>query len=562
MQLSELIDGLNLTLVRGDASIDISDLTDDSRRVEATGDPAAGAVLFIARQSAGSGDAGGAAFIDDAIRRGATVILSDESVACQSIGAPVTWLTAPKVDQQLCGRLAERLWRHPSRRLKVIGITGTNGKTTTAFIIQHLLNRASAKCGLIGTVINDDGATRQAADLTTPGAIEFSRLLAAMVRNGCEAVVAEISSHALHQGRAAALKVDVAVFTNLTQDHLDYHHTMDAYADAKAVLFRGLSPQGFAVVNGDDPYANQMLRDCRARLLRCSVKEGADAQTNACRAEIVTLAADHSRVVLDGPWGSVDVRLPLVGKHNVYNALEAVAAANCVTALSRVLRVAVEECPSPPGRLEPVRVEATNTGGTDKDGSEALSVSGFNRFSTLASSAPRKDSACQCHPSQVHPAQRPSVLVDYAHTHDALENVLSALRPLTRGRLIVLFGCGGDRDKTKRPKMAAVACALADQVIITSDNPRTEDAARIIADILTGVPNDRRGAVIIEPDRAAAIVAAIAGAGPDDVVLLAGKGHEDYQIIGKEKRHFDDREHAAQALRDWRPRPLPYAAAC
>jgi UDP-N-acetylmuramoyl-L-alanyl-D-glutamate--2,6-diaminopimelate ligase len=513
MQLSQLIEGLNLSMVRGDGSIPIADITDDSRQVTP-------GTIFVARGGSGASPADGRSFIADAIERGASVIIADRAAASQAIGSPVAWVTAERVDQALCGRLAERLWGNPSRCLKVIGITGTNGKTTTAFLIQHLLGRAGVKCGLIGTVINDDGATRKPADLTTPGAIEFSRLLAAMVRNGCEAVVAEISSHALHQGRAAALKVDVAVFTNLTGDHLDYHKTMEDYAAAKAILFRSLSPQGFAVVNSDDAYAERMLEGCRANVMRCSIRPDADRSQIRCHGEVVSLAADHSRVVLDGPWGSFDLRLPLVGKHNVYNALEAVAAANCVTAMSRVLREAMENCPAPAGRLEPVRVE-------------------------------RK-------------ALLPSVLVDYAHTHDALENVLSALRPLTRGRLIVLFGCGGDRDKTKRPKMAAVACQWANRVIITSDNPRTEDATSIIEDILSGVPAEalsrRLAKVIVEPDRAAAIELAIRDAGPDDVVLLAGKGHEDYQIIGRTKHHFDDREHAAAALRKWNDSPVVEAA--
>ena len=522
MQLSDLIAGLGLTLIRGEATVELTHLTDDSRLVV----PGS---LFIARAGTGSAPVDNRSFIEDAIARGAVAVLTEPTVADRAEAAPVAWLTAAKVDQPLCGQLAETFYGHPSRQLKVIGITGTNGKTTTAFLIQHLLSQAGCKCGLIGTVVNDDGASRLPAELTTPGAIEFSRLLAAMVRNGCEAVVAEISSHALHQGRAAALKVDVAVFTNLTGDHLDYHKTMEEYAAAKSILFRSLSPQGFAVINADDAYGDRMLRGCQANVMRCSVKPDADEEEVRCRAEILGLAADHSRVVFNGPWGSVDVRLPLVGKHNVYNALEAVAAANCVTAMSRVLRQALEKCPAPAGRLEPV---------------------------CLPQSEIRN-------PKSEIPL--PAVLVDYAHTHDALENVLSALRPLTTGKLIVLFGCGGDRDKTKRPKMAKVACDWADRIIITSDNPRTENPQQIIEDILQGVTVDSgsgrssgrsKPQVIVEPDRAKAIALAIKQAESEDVVLLAGKGHEDYQIIGKTKHHFDDREHAAAALRQWRGQPM------
>lgn len=261
-------------------------------------------------------------------------------------------------------------------------------------------------------------------------------------------------------------------------------------------------------------------------------------------AQILVLGADSSTVRFDGPWGGIEADLPLVGRHNVINALEAMAAANCVAPIAGGLHDALEKCPAPPGRLEPVRIA--------EDSSPPLSK------------------------PETPNAKLPSVLVDYAHTHDALENVLSALRPVTRGKLIAVFGCGGDRDRTKRPKMAAVCCRIADRVIVTSDNPRTEDPMAIIDEILKGVPGESAicdlrlagtgtarlaesaasgkskmedCAVLVEPDRAAAIAWAIQSAGPDDTVLIAGKGHEDYQIIGTTKRHFDDREEAAKALR-------------
>ncbi len=567
MQLNQLIADLPFTLLQGGGEIELTNLTDDSRLVTP-------GCLFIARTPPAPGTPGTPtsadhrSFIEDAIARGAVAILAEPALIKQALphqtaAAPLTIIAADTVDQALCGRLAERFFDHPSRKLKVIGITGTNGKTTTAFLIQHLLAQAGCKCGLVGTVINDDGRTRHAADLTTPGAIEFSRLLAAMVSNRCEAVVAEFSSHALHQGRVAALKVDVAVFTNLTGDHLDYHRTMEDYAAAKAILFRSLPSPGFAVINHDDPFADAMVRDCVANVLRCGVKEGVDPDRVRCRAQVVTLAADHSRVVLDGPWGSFDLRLPLVGRHNVYNALQAVAAANCVKTIARVLRDAMTDCPAPPGRLEPVRVERFQ--------SEIPNPK--SQISNLKFEISNPQSEISNFKSQISNPQSeirnpkshiPSVLVDYAHTHDALENVLSALKPLTRGRLIVVFGCGGDRDKTKRPKMADIACRWTDRVIITSDNPRTEDPRQIIDEVVggrssgSGSGSDSSGGaeVIVEIDRARAIAMAIAGADAEDVVLIAGKGHEDYQIIGKVKHHFDDREHAAAALMRWRERPL------
>lgn len=491
MKLAQLIDSLGLRLARGSDQVEITDLTDDSRGVRAGS-------LFIARSGAADD---GRRYIDDAVARGAVAVIADQPVSDKHA---VACVVGDRVDQALAGRLAERFFDHPSKKLKLIGITGTNGKTTTAFLVRHLLHAAGVKCGLIGTVVVDNGRQSRPASLTTPSAIDLSRWLAEMVDSGCAAAVMELSSHGLHQGRSAALDLAVAVFTNLTGDHLDYHQTMDQYAAAKAILFEQLGPEAWAIVNHDDPYADRMLRDCKARVVRCSLSDAADDAIN-CRATVLDLRSDQSLARFEGPWGSVEVKLPLAGRHNVANALHAVAAANCVTAMARRLREALSTCPSPPGRLEPVRLKETS-------------------------------------------APQPTVLVDYAHTADALENVLLALRPVTKGRLIVVFGCGGDRDKTKRPKMAALACKLADRVVITSDNPRTEDPDAIIGDILAGVPDEKRGEVTVEPDRAKAIRLAILSADAADTVLLAGKGHEDYQIIGKVKHPFDDRVHAAAAL--------------
>ncbi|MCC7145182.1 MAG: UDP-N-acetylmuramoyl-L-alanyl-D-glutamate--2,6-diaminopimelate ligase [Phycisphaeraceae bacterium] len=515
MLLHDWIAGSQLQVVRGSPDLDVPHITDDSRSVQPNS-------AFIARTGVGSD---GLSFLPDALARGASVVIAnrapDAEISRQldSLNRPVAWVTSPHVDQALASRLAERFYGYPSRKLKLLGVTGTNGKTTTTFLIQHLLAQAGLPCGLIGTVLIDDGRARFPADQTTPSPIEFSRLLSLMVAHGCRAAVAEISSHALDQGRVAGLQFDVAVFTNLTGDHLDYHLTMQAYADAKARLFDQLTPTGWAVVNADDSYAAQVLKRFepaypnlgRGKVLACSVR-GEDQtpstfENNQAVADILQLGPDFCRVRMEGPWGSRVIRLPLVGRHNVYNALQAISAVSILADLSRLLPEAMENCPAPPGRLELVRLPDEN----------------LRRHT-------------------------PVVLVDYAHTHDALENVLLALRPVFQGRLFVLFGCGGDRDRTKRPKMAAVACRLADRIIITSDNPRTEEPQDIINQILAGVPADARARVTVEPDRAAAIALAIASAAPADVVLLAGKGHEDYQIIGKTKRHFDDREHALTAL--------------
>jgi UDP-N-acetylmuramoyl-L-alanyl-D-glutamate--2,6-diaminopimelate ligase len=294
------------------------------------------------------------------------------------------------------------------------------------------------------------------------------------------------------------------VFTNLTGDHLDYHRTMDDYLDAKAILFDRLTSAGdggIAIVNGDDPASDEMLRRTRARGLRCSEHDsGAD-----CFAGMQRQTLTHTDVRFVGPWGAFEVKLPLLGAHNVMNAMQALAVAHAFDINGQSLKASISTCTAPPGRLEPV------TAG----------------------------------------AQDFAVLVDYAHTDDALENVLRALRPIvsSHGKLRVVFGCGGDRDRSKRPRMAAVACKFADNVIITSDNPRTEDPHSIIDEIRAGVPVERLAATICEVDRAAAINLAIARAADGDIVLIAGKGHEDYQIIGTTKRHFDDREVAAAAMR-------------
>lgn len=556
MRLSELIADLPVQVVRGSDQVELTDVFDDSRQVT----PGS---LFIARSGV---EFDGRQFVMDAVVRGAAAVIReagsgdnirDDNSLEKQLPDHVAIAHAPRVDQALAGELAERFFGRPSEQLKLIGVTGTNGKTTTAYLAQYLLQQAGVATGLIGTIITDFGAApgtgapgtpapgpatpgttaakapangsasapaemlhgRQIAQLTTPGAVDFSRYLAAMVRNGCRAAVAEVSSHALKQGRTAALKFDVAIFTNLTGDHLDYHGSMDDYATAKALLFDHLPATARAVVNADDPYGQRIVQNCPARINWTTLHEdngdGLEAEDDRhtiCRARVMALSADHSLARFDGPWGSVEAHLPLVGRHNVANALQALVAANAITPLARRLRRTLEQAPNVPGRLERI-------------GARELGI---------------KDA----------PAM-PTVLVDYAHTHDALENVLLALRPVTRGRLIVLFGCGGDRDKTKRPKMAQVACKLADVVCLTSDNPRTEDPEAIIADILQGVPADRRDHVRIDSTRARAIEKCILDANVDDTVLLAGKGHEDYQIIGREKRHFDDREEAARALKKW-----------
>ena len=495
MIIQDLIADLPLCVVKGDANVAVDDLCDDSRCVDNQG-----RCLFVARSGANQN---GRSFIADAIRHGAAAVLSDRGpdMNTGASRSDLVWIVGEKIDQAVAGQLAERFFAHPSQELKLIGVTGTNGKTTTSLMAAHLLKQ-TGPCGVVGTVFVDDGRQKCSAQLTTPGAIELSRRLATMVKNRCWVAVLEVSSHALAQHRTDAIEFDTAIFTNLTGDHLDYHPTMQHYAAAKSRLFDQLAPNSWAVVNADDDYAPQVVARCRGQRLRCTTADPPESDC-PCRAEIIHLGADHCLAAFVGPWGRVQLRLPMPGAHNIANALHALVAVDSVRPLTAEVCQSLEHLPPVPGRLEPIRIG--NSAG-------------------------------------------PAVLVDYAHTHDALENVLVALRPVTEGRLIVLFGCGGDRDAIKRPKMASVACRLADEVIITSDNPRTEDPMSIIEDILEGVPRAMVRRTQVEPDRGKAIELAVAKARVEDTVILAGKGHEPYQEIGNQRIHFDDREHATEAL--------------
>jgi len=486
MKISQLIETLPVRLHRGRADTNITAVVDDSRQ-------ATPGCLFVARP--GTTD-DGTRFIADAIQRGAVAVLTHEPV---EVDEEITVLLTDDVPATAL-ELANRLHDHPADKLSLIAVTGTNGKTTTAFMIRHLLNTVGKRCGMIGTIeIDTGGAKPQAAELTTPGAIQLTALLAEMVAHGCDACVMEVSSHALDQNRVDPALFDVAIFTNLTGDHLDYHGSMDAYADAKARLFEHLRSDARAVLNADDPAVARMMRDCQAPQLTFGFENTPD-----CHIALHEATAQSVECTFAGPWGELHVTAPLPGRHNAANLAAALTALHALDLDVMQLQAAVASCPAVPGRLQPV----------------------------------------------TEPGDDFTVLVDYAHTDDALANVLTALRPVTSHRLRVVFGCGGDRDKTKRPRMANTACQLGDDVVITSDNPRTEDPASILDDILAGVPESMRDSVVVEPDRAAAIRHVIDTAEAGDVILIAGKGHEDYQILGTTKHHFDDREQAAAALAD------------
>jgi len=488
MNIATLIDGMPLKLVCGSLQTEISSIVEDSRLAEP-------GCVFIARQGT---QLDGAQYISDAIANGAVaVVANDEAIIPLDIAKIIS-----QDPNKTTASLAEKFYGSPSKSLKLIGITGTNGKTTTAHLVHQLLNQANLRCGLVGTVHIADEQEIRAATLTTPSPIELSKHLRVMLDNGFKAVVIEVSSHALEQGRVSALSFDLAVFTNLSGDHLDYHNSMDAYANAKSKLFEMLSAEATAIINIDDPEAQKMVCNCKAKILRCTTQDKhADISAQCFSTSINGMDAKFS-----GSWGGFEVCLPLIGLYNLSNALQAAVVASEIGIGKSEIQHGLNTCVAPPGRLEPVE-------------------------------SPHDDF---------------TVLVDYAHTDDALANVLKALRPLvpTGNKLCVVFGCGGDRDKTKRPRMAKIAIEFADQVIITSDNPRKEDPQAIIEDIQTGVPDDCRSKVSSIVDRRKAIIAAISQAQSGDVVLIAGKGHEPYQIIGNTKIDFDDRIIAGQAINE------------
>jgi UDP-N-acetylmuramoyl-L-alanyl-D-glutamate--2,6-diaminopimelate ligase len=422
-------------------------------------------------------------FAPQAVERGAAALVCE-----RPLGLGVPEVVVPDVRAAM-GPAAARFHGDPTARLQVVGITGTNGKTTTAFLVRHLLEAGGLQCGLLGTVKRVVGGAAEEVERTTPEAIDLQQTFARMVASGDRACAMEVSSHALELGRAAGIRFACRVFTNLTQDHLDFHKTMDAYFAAKRRLFDGPGP---AVVNVDDEYGRRIAGeiDC----VTFAVEREADY-----RASEVEFDFTGSRFACLTPDGELGLSSPLPGLFNVQNVLAAVAVARSLGVSAQDVQAALPRFDRVPGRFEPV-----------DEGQ------GFG------------------------------VLVDYAHTPDSLENVLRAARELARGRLHVVFGAGGDRDRGKRPLMGAAASALADRVIVTSDNPRSERPEAIVDEVLAGAgPGAER-----EPDRRRAIALAIEGAEPGDVVVVAGKGHEQGQEFeGGRKEPFDDLAVARDALR-------------
>ena len=474
----------------GELAVSVTGITDDSRQAKP-------GMVFVAVQGE---RVDGHRFLPQVLKAGVAAVVVQQPEASGAIPA-----IRVKDSRKVLGLLGSRFHGDPSSRLRMVGVTGTNGKTTITYLSKAVLESAGRKVGLIGTVAYQIGEERLPASHTTPGALELQALLSRMVSAGMDVAVMEVSSHALALDRTVGCEYDVAVFTNLTQDHLDFHRDMEDYFSAKLRLFTGLAgggrkPSKRAIVNADDPWSDRIRKVTVAPLWTYGMKGPADL-----RAEDLRLSASGTTFAVATPHGRAKVESRLVGEHNVYNALAAIGIGlQEGLSLDTVCQGIASVC-NVPGRFE--RVEA---------------------------------------------GQPFTVVVDYAHTEDALVRLLSAAQALKPGRIITVFGCGGDRDRTKRPKMGRAAVERSDVVVLTSDNPRTEDPQAILTEVEAGVKEALRHRSQVRyhliADRREAIKVAVQEARAGEMVLIAGKGHEDYQIIGTTKHHFDDREVAREAI--------------
>lgn len=480
MKLNELLEGIETIATHGDLSCELTGIVYDSRR-------AVPGSLFVALPGV---KADGAVYTEDAVRRGAVAVISQMPCVCGG-RFPCAQVANARLALAL---LAARFYGDPSSRLCTVGITGTNGKTTVSFMLREIFKAAGRLSGLIGTVRYEIGDRVIPASRTTPEAPDLQAMFSQMERSGCDSAVMEVSSHALAQHRVSGILYDAVVFTNLTQDHLDYHGTFEEYFEAKARLFSQV--RRYAVINGDNVWGLRLL-DRFSQTARCiSYGFKPDAQV---RGTHPVTDRDGSRMHVESPWGTADVRLKLIGRFNLHNALAAFSAAAALGIPIEVIVQALAELPGVPGRLEAVE---------NKKGKR--------------------------------------VFVDYAHTDDALFNVLQTLREITPGRLVAVFGCGGNRDKGKRPLMGKVAARIADYSILTTDNPRSEDPAQIASEIAAGFDSERKYEIVL--DRKAAIARGLELVGKKDTLLVAGKGHETYQEFNGTVFPFDDRDAVREAL--------------
>jgi UDP-N-acetylmuramoyl-L-alanyl-D-glutamate--2,6-diaminopimelate ligase len=486
MKLAQVLQGVALKseLPASGAVVDIRGITFDSRKVEP-------GYLFFAFPGA---KADGRQFAHDALEKGAVAVLSESPAPA---GLENSWIQVAHGRQALA-TVSGNFYNHPDRRLKIVGVTGTNGKTTTTYLIDSILLAAGLTTALVGTIEYRLAGRRLPSINTTPESLELFQLFSELEQAGGTHVTMETSSHALSLGRVYGVQFETAVFTNLTRDHLDFHGDMDSYFAAKQLLFNSEAAHGprFAVINHDDTYASKIRTKSDTEVITYGLGEGA-----AARAQRIATGFDGLRFEIHHNGRTYPVASPLVGEINVYNLLAAWAAAYSLGIDPEIIARGLAACAAVPGRFE-----------------------------------------------RVNEGQPFLVIVDYAHTDDALRNAITIARTLTSSRVITVFGCGGDRDRSKRPLMGMAAAELSDLVVLTSDNPRSEDPLGIMNDALVGIRRfDTRH--LIEPDRERAIQKALEEAGPDDVVLVAGKGHETQQALKDKTVPFDDREVARRLLR-------------
>ncbi len=432
-------------------------------------------------------------FIPQAITQGATAILAEKAV---EVPADIAVAMVPDTRKAMA-QVAAAFYGYPSQRLKLIGVTGTNGKTTTTWLIRSILEHWGKKTGIMGTIHTRIDEIEADAARTTPEAPDIEKFLALCCQHQAEYVVMEVSSHALSLDRVDGLSYHQAIFTNLTQDHLDYHHTMEAYLEAKCKLFQMIQPErgNVCIVNVDDPAASAFIKAAQAPVVTCSLHPGADLYI-----EDLHMDASGTSFVYCWKGKKYPVHMTLVGDFNVHNALGAIASALCENVPPEVIREALKNIRGVPGRFQ-----------------------------------------------SVNEGQNYMVIVDYAHTPDGLENILKTGRKLAKNRLITVFGCGGDRDHTKRPLMGAIASEYSDYVIVTSDNPRSEEPEEIIRQILVGI---KKSNYEVMADRKQAIKKAIEMAQAGDLIMIAGKGHETYQLVKNQVLHFDDVEVARDCINE------------
>lgn len=486
MQLKDILRGIEYRIINGSDCIDITGVYYDSRKVKP------GSLFVCVRGFKTDGHN----YIKDAVSKGAVAVLAEEE---QKVPDGVTYIVTGNTRTAMA-KVASNFYGCPSAFMRVIGVTGTNGKTTTTHLIQNILTQASFKAGILGTLYARIDDYKQEMGHTTPEALEIEEFMSLCRQKGAEYVVMEVSSHALDLDRVKEIDYNVAVFTNLTQDHLDYHQNMENYKNAKLKLFSMLSEKGnnFAVINNDDRYAEDFIKATGTEVITYGVENDADV-----KGYDLNITAKGTSFMVKYKDVDFKVEMQLIGLFSVYNALASIAFALREGIKPEIIQEALARTTSVAGRFE-----------------------------------------------QVKCGQNFTVVVDYAHTPDGLENVLKTAKKLTQNRLITVFGCGGDRDKTKRPLMGEIAARYSDFCVVTSDNPRSEDPKAIIDDIIPGLLRVEGSRYAVVVDRREAIRHAIYMAKPGDMVVIAGKGHETYQLIGDKVLEFDDRKVAKEFLEE------------